>query len=171
MARYVAFLRGINSGKNQRVKMEVLRGAFENIGLENVKTVIASGNVIFESSSTNLRALERKIEKALPGAIGFESDTIVFRFDSLQKLEKINPFKGIKMTSQTRPFVTFIREDSEIEFPVTGKGFSILGIYDRAVYSVVDLTRSRTPDFMRELDKRWKVNTTRGWKTIERILK
>ena len=45
MNRYVAFLRGINSGGNQTVRMEVLRKTFEDLGFENVRTVLASGNV------------------------------------------------------------------------------------------------------------------------------
>lgn len=173
MAKYVALLRGINSGKNPPVKMEVLREAFENMGFENVSTVIASGNVIFEAPSTEITVLEQRIEKALPGTIGFNSDTIVLTIESLQKLIKMNPFNNIKSTSQTRPYVTFIKGDrkSESVFPIKGKGFTILGIFNGAICSMVDLSQGRTPDLMRELDKRWKINTTRGWKTIERILK
>lgn len=160
-------------GNSSRVKMDLLRKAFEKMGFENVKTVISSGNVVFEAPSVDVTVLERKIEKLLPGTIGFNSDTIVLEIESLRKLAKSNPFKDIKMTSRMKPYVTFIKgnKESESEFPIEGKGFTILGVYDRAVCSVVDLTRGSTSDLMRVLDKRWKVNTTRGWNTIERILK
>jgi uncharacterized protein (DUF1697 family) len=52
MVTYVAFLRGINSGRNPTIKMDLLKKAFEELGLENVKTVIASGNVIFDAEPT-----------------------------------------------------------------------------------------------------------------------
>ncbi|MFL5883783.1 MAG: DUF1697 domain-containing protein, partial [Thermoleophilaceae bacterium] len=44
--RYVAFLRGINLGKNRRVRKEALCAAFEDAGMEEVSTFRASGNVI-----------------------------------------------------------------------------------------------------------------------------
>lgn len=47
MKQFVAFLRGINVGGNNIIKMETLRGEFENIGFRSVKTYIQSGNVIF----------------------------------------------------------------------------------------------------------------------------
>jgi uncharacterized protein (DUF1697 family) len=57
---YVAFLRGINSGLNPTTKMNVLRTAFEEMGFNNVKTVIASGNVLFDTKSTSEAQLERR---------------------------------------------------------------------------------------------------------------
>jgi len=49
MPRYVALLRGINLG-GHTVKMDRLKKLFEELGLKNVETFIASGNVIFESA-------------------------------------------------------------------------------------------------------------------------
>jgi uncharacterized protein (DUF1697 family) len=173
MARYVAFLRGINSGKNSRVKMKVLRQAFENMGFDNVRTVIASGNIVFETSINDIKKLERKIERTLPRAIGFKSDTIVFKLESVRELAGRKPFKSFKLNPQARRYVTFVKGESKggLKFPFEGKGFTILEMYGRFVCSVVDPAHGKTTDLMRELDKMWKVNTTRGWNTIERILK
>ncbi len=52
MPRYIAFLRGINLGK-RRLPMSQLRSSFEELGFSDVKTFIASGNVVF---SSNVRA-------------------------------------------------------------------------------------------------------------------
>ena len=52
MAEYVAFLRGINVGGNNKIGMEELRQAFMSVGFAGVKTVLASGNVIFETQKT-----------------------------------------------------------------------------------------------------------------------
>src|SRR4029077_19756102 len=49
LARYVAFLRGINVGGNRVLKMDDLRKAFESLGFKDVKTVLASGNVMFDA--------------------------------------------------------------------------------------------------------------------------
>ena len=173
MTKYVAFLRGINIVKSKRVKMEDLRRAFENIGFKNVRTVIASGNVIFETSSGNEKTLAKRVEKALPDAIGFESATVVVSMDFLRKILEKNPFEKIEFTPDIKPYVTFTRPDSKnrLKFPLNGIGYTILGYYQGAVFSVIDLASCKTPDLMLVLDKEWPGNTTRGWKTIERILK
>lgn len=74
--KYVAFLRAINVG-GRTVTMARLRGVFESAGMANVTTFIASGNVLFDSRSTNAGALERRAEAALESALGFAVDTMV----------------------------------------------------------------------------------------------
>jgi len=73
--RYVAFLRAVNVG-GRIVKMDVLRGIFEKLGLTEVSTFIASGNVIFESPDAP-GDLESAIEKALETTLGYDVTTMV----------------------------------------------------------------------------------------------
>ncbi|MEA2568952.1 MAG: hypothetical protein QOI24_953 [Acidobacteriota bacterium] len=73
--RYVAFLRAINVGGHV-VKMDRLRGLFEELGLASVETFIASGNVIFESRAA-AATLEPKIAKHLRAALGYEVATFL----------------------------------------------------------------------------------------------
>ncbi len=84
---YIAFLRGIG-GLDTRIKMQVLKEAFEGMGFQNVRTIIASGNVLFDTEPADEGDLERIIEKALPNAIGFGADTFVITLDELQRLAK-----------------------------------------------------------------------------------
>lgn len=171
MTTYIAFLRGINAGANPTLKMQVLKDAFEAMGFENVRTVIASGNVIFEAEPAAEKELEQAIEKALPGAIGFKSDAIVYNLADLQKLAKTSPLKDVKMTATTRPFVTFLKEAPKETPKLDGKGFQLLGRKGRALFSVVHLSSTGTPDLMSLLDREFgKKITTRSWKTIEKIL-
>ncbi len=76
MPRYVALLRAINVG-GHTVKMDRLRQLFEKLGLKNVETFIASGNVIFDSPSRSPEALERRIERRLREALGYEVATFI----------------------------------------------------------------------------------------------
>jgi uncharacterized protein (DUF1697 family) len=80
MPRYIALLRGVNLG-GHTVKMAELKKLFEAIGLKNVETFIASGNVIFESGSKNAAALEKKIAAHLEESLGFPAMTFL-RTDS-----------------------------------------------------------------------------------------
>lgn len=68
--RYVAFLRAINVG-GHTVKMDNLRRLFEAMGFTNVEPFIASGNVIFDSTSKSTAALEKKIEAHMQGESRF----------------------------------------------------------------------------------------------------
>ncbi len=76
MPKLVAFLRAINVG-GHTVSMAALRAEFEALGLKDVETFIASGNVIFTAPTGNRAALERKIESHLHGALGYEVKTFL----------------------------------------------------------------------------------------------
>lgn len=170
--KYVAFLRGINSGKNPMIKMEVLRKAFEELGFENVKTVISSGNVIFETANIDTDALELEIESNLPDKIGFKSSAFVYKSDELQQLIEKNPFSNIELSSQVKPYVTFIKNGMRIplSLPYEGDGFTILENFHGMVCSTVDFSKSNSPALMKVLDKELgKENTTRSWKTVEKV--
>lgn len=76
MGRYVALLRGVNVG-GHTVKMAELRRVLERMGLTDVSTFIASGNVIFASKARDEVALARRIEQELEGAFGFAVPTFL----------------------------------------------------------------------------------------------
>lgn len=169
--KYVALLRGINSGKNPMLKMEVLRNAFEKMGFENIKTVIASGNVIFETNKVGQKSLEEKIEKELPKYIGFQSSTIVRTIGDIEKLVVDNPFKHISASSKSRLYVTFVKDSSKRIGKIEAQGFTIIKTFPGAICYTIDES-TRTPDVMGLLGKEiGKDITTRNWNTIGRILK
>lgn len=76
MPRYIAFLRGINVG-GHRVKMDRLRAIFTELGLKDVSTFIASGNVVFSTDSDDADGLREMIEGHLASQLGYEVPTFV----------------------------------------------------------------------------------------------
>jgi uncharacterized protein (DUF1697 family) len=92
MTRYAAFLRGVNLGKRS-VKSADLKAAFEAIGFENVKTLLASGNVLFDAKAA--KGLKGKIEAGLQAEFGFEVGTVLRSIDELAAMVKSDPFKGV----------------------------------------------------------------------------
>lgn len=175
MPRYVALLRGI-APMNPNMRNDKLRGLFEKLGFENVRTVISSGNVIFESPSRSIKKLEETIEAALPEQLGFTSTTIIRSQAQIQKLVDQDPFRGMTHSQKSSLNVTFLKKKtrSDIKFPrkVEERDYELLGMYEGAICSVIDLTSARTPDLMLWLEKQYgKEITTRTWKTVERILK
>ncbi|MDO9044136.1 MAG: DUF1697 domain-containing protein [Methanobacteriaceae archaeon] len=175
MVQYVALLRGITPS-NSNMHNNKLRSLFEDIGFQNVQTVLSSGNVIFESQVSNTSEIEDIIEKSLPKQLNFTSTTIVLSRDELQSMVNSEPFNGRRDTSQYKLNVTFLKNkpNNNIEFPYhfENNGFILLGMRENAIYSIVDLTKTKTPNLMRWMEKEFDKNlTTRTWRTVNRILK
>jgi uncharacterized protein (DUF1697 family) len=171
MITYIAFLRGINSGANPSQKMENLRKIFENLGLENVQSVIASGNIIFDTDSKSKGKLAETIEKAMLKGTGVESTTILRTAEELQDLITHDPFKK---KTDLKPFVTFMKQKTKFrpDFLLKDNGYEIIKIFDDTVCYLIDPTATKTPNIMAMLEKELgKDITTRTWNTVQRVYK
>lgn len=91
MPRFAALLRAINVG-GRTVKMTELCSLFEQAKLTNVRSVIASGNVLFESRAADAGALEKRIESALRRGLGYDVETFVRTPDELEAVVAHDPF-------------------------------------------------------------------------------
>ncbi len=109
MARYIAFLRAINVGGHV-VKMDKLRGWFEDLDFTQVETFIASGNVIFDSTARKAAVLESKIEQRLQQALGYEVITFVRTVPELAAVTRLDPFQGAAADPQATLYVAFLKE-------------------------------------------------------------
>jgi uncharacterized protein (DUF1697 family) len=175
---YVAFLRGINVGGRALIKMADLKAAFEKMGLRNVRTVLASGNVIFESGRRDEDDLGQCIEAELKKAFHKDIRVIIRSLEALKKLRSSDPFKGIRMTPSLRLYVTFLSGSAksppaDVSDAKLRDGFRILRTTVGEIISVIDLSKGKgTPDLMGRLEKEYGANaTTRNWNTILKVLK
>lgn len=109
MPQLVAFLRAINVG-GHTVPMSRLRENFESLGLANVETFIASGNVIFEASAKNTRTLEAKIARALQAELGYEVATFIRTDKELGEIANYQPFTPAEIESAVALNVAFFAE-------------------------------------------------------------
>ena len=173
----VAFLRGINNIGQKPVKMDALRRAFEKMGHQNVRTHLASGNVVFETPKINPNKLVKAIGDRLEQALGFEITVILRDLSDLEALYDSKPFKNVTITPRTKLWVTFLAEKpkSRLKTPFTSprKDFRIVRVSATEVCSVLIPSRRRGGTrLMSFLDKEFGRNiTTRNWNTIVRILR
>ena len=183
LKKYVALLRGINVGGHKKVPMADLKKILEKTGFHNVRTLLASGNVVFsqrdgfpESDEENNSKLLEKITSALEKKFGFSIPVLLRKFSDIERLVELNPFKDVKVTPQTRLYVTFLSEKPKKK-SLTGytspdKSFKIISVAKDTILSVLDLTKSKTPDAMGILEKEFGKNiTTRNWNTVIKISK
>jgi uncharacterized protein (DUF1697 family) len=107
--RLVAFLRAINVG-GHNVKMDRLRELFEALGLSNVETFIASGNVIFDSPARNTQMLEEEIEDHLRASLGYEVATFIRSASELADIAGYQPFAASELDREGNSlYIAFLR--------------------------------------------------------------
>src|SRR4030095_14898286 len=111
MLRFIAFLRAINVGGGRTVKIQSFRAVFESLGFSRVATFIASGNVVFETTTKRTKALERKIERALKEALDYEVRTFVRGEDELAKIANYRPFPGSKFDETWQSNIIFLADN------------------------------------------------------------
>ena len=87
MTRYAAFLRGVNVG-GVNLKMAEVAKAFEDAGFTNVRTILASGNVLLDSRA-GVDAVRKKAEKALRDKFGYDAWVLAYDIETVaHSLEK-----------------------------------------------------------------------------------
>ncbi|WP_236974334.1 DUF1697 domain-containing protein [Membranihabitans maritimus] len=178
MEQFAVFLRGINVGGNKKVPMEDLKKMMTESGFEDVETLLNSGNILFFSGGLNTEELEGVIEKAIEQKFGFFVPVIARKMEDILGMISQDPFSGIEIHKKIRLYVSFVKEDSNIEslelpWISEDNSYRILEYKDRVVYSVLDLTGTKTTKAMEYLDKLFgKFNvTTRNWNTILKMKK
>jgi uncharacterized protein (DUF1697 family) len=108
--RYVAFLRAINVG-GRTVKMDELRGIFEQLEITNVATFIASGNVIFDSPEQDARKLEDQIEQHLRATLSYDVASFLRSTSELAAIAAYEPFPKAKLDAVgTTLYISFLHD-------------------------------------------------------------
>jgi len=108
MPRHIAFLRAINVG-GHTVRMDLLCRLFEELGLKDVETFIASGNVIFRSPAKSA-SLEVRVERHLHQALGYEVATFIRNEAEIAAVAAYRPFKHLPADFTGALVVGFLRE-------------------------------------------------------------
>jgi uncharacterized protein (DUF1697 family) len=152
-------------------KMQQLKAAFEAAGFTDVKTVIASGNVVFTARSRSESSLQRKAEAAMREHLGRDFLTIVRSIDFLRELLTSDPFKGILLAAGSKRIVTFLRErpQAKLALPIEAHGARILSLTDRELFTVY-LPNPKGAVFMGLIEGAFgKALTTRSWDTVAKV--
>lgn len=136
---YLALLRGINVGGNKKVPMAELKELFED-DFNNVKTILNSGNVVFESSTKPTAA---KVQKKIEEKFGFSVATQVFPLVEISTFLDKHPVK-----KDLKQFASFIKKQI---------------IYNEIQDQTLDLMAKLDKEHGKEI-------TTRTLKTLARIL-
>ncbi len=89
--QYVALLRGINVGGNNKIEMKKLKTVFEEAGLHDVTTYINSGNIVFQDAIRSQNKLVTLLEKAIFENFGLSIKVLIRDFPSIQNTVQMFP--------------------------------------------------------------------------------
>ncbi|SIN73751.1 DUF1697 domain-containing protein [Agromyces cerinus] len=113
MTDFIALLRGVNVG-GITVRSADLRELFESLGFEGVRTVLASGNVVFASTASETReALKARIEQALRDRFDYDAWIVLVTRTQLQRAVDGFPFDA--GDERRQPWVIFASETAVID--------------------------------------------------------
>lgn len=134
MSRHLALLRGVNLGRRQ-VRSAELKSAFAAMGFANARTLLASGNVLFDADPETVSAAT--IETALQQRFGFDIGTVLRSQDEIRAIIASDPFRGRVEDDDTKLYVTFVadRQARSLPLPCAVAGdFEVVGVSDGEVF-------------------------------------
>lgn len=173
MTTYMAFLRGVNLGKRQ-MKMAELKACCESIGLTDVKTIVASGNVRFESNTDE--GLKERLEAAMLERFSFPVKLTLRSAAEIEAMIASEPFAQVDPKADVALHVLLADE----KLPPKPDLSSLPGhievprIDAREIYFVAHrLPNGRYTEGLDKLGKllpKDALVTMRNWNTIEKLL-
>jgi uncharacterized protein (DUF1697 family) len=171
---YIAFLRGINVGRNL-VKMEDLRQTFASLGYENITTYIQSGNVLFETPNRKIAVITDDIEKALRQLMNAEIGAMVRTVAEVEKVVRDNPFATLHSDDTIKMYVTFLSEkpDNKPTLPLVSKNndIEVFHTEDREAFSICRRHNGKFGFPNQFIEKQLGMPaTTRNWTTVTKVL-
>jgi uncharacterized protein (DUF1697 family) len=172
---YVAFLRAINVGGHAVVKMTALRDAFTAAGCKDVRTLIASGNVLFEAPAARVGALERRIRAELAQLFDVPPGLFIRSVQGVARLVQANPFRRYAGKPRLALYVAFLsrkpRQIPRLPLRSVSEALDVISVKGREAFIVSGRKKNGLYGFPNLfIEKQFDVTATcRNWKTVHKI--
>lgn len=174
MNTYIALLRGINVGGNNKLPMKELITVLEGLKLHNAKTYIQSGNVVFQSERADRAVLSQEISEAIGESHGFTPYIFLLSIEDVQAAINANPFPEGKDEPKTLHFFFL---DGILEQPNL-EAFEQLKTETERFQLIGDVLYLHAPDgigrskLAGKLSGKWKGLhiTARNWRTVSKVV-
>jgi len=174
MKTYIALLRGINVSGQKIIKMEMLRKFLGELDFENIRTYIQSGNIIFESKSSDTAKLEKQISDKIFTHFGFVVPIIIITPEELLTVIDKNPFAKENLENPTQPYVLFLsevpkKEHLEVFKKIDFKEDQFVNI-DKTLYLSYGNPAGNSKLTNAIIENKLKLQSTmRNWKTVLKL--
>jgi uncharacterized protein (DUF1697 family) len=172
MKRHIALLRGINVGKAKRVPMADLRALMESLGYAGVRTLLNSGNAVFDAKSGTPVAIARKLRAAILEQIGVDCEVIVKTAAELEAAIAEHPLRR-HATDDARMQVMFVQDAATLAElkPIEATDWSpeafAAGEQAAWLWCADGMIESRLAKAVNKVLK--ERGTARNWATVEKL--
>ena len=173
MPRYVALLRGINLGARNRVPMAELRAVLSDLGYEDVRTLLQSGNVGI-TSPKSAKAVREELEGAIAERFDVETVVVLRTRKELEALVEANPL-GDVADEPKRLQVWFLtgkpRAAAVKELEAADVAPEVIAVAGKEihVWHAEGIQRSPASKVLERADL-GAIGTARNWNTVEKLL-
>ncbi|BBY02133.1 DUF1697 domain-containing protein [Mycobacterium seoulense] len=173
MTEYAAFLRGVNVG-GVNLKMAEVARALTGAGFTNVRTILASGNVVLESRA-GAAAVRKKTEATLREKFGYDAWVLVYDLATVRAVVDAYPFEPEVDGYQS--YVTFVADKAVLdELATLGEGagpHERIGVGAGVIYWQVPKGGTLDSTIGKTMGKpRYKSSTTtRNLRTLAKVLR
>ena len=173
MKTYIALFRGINVGGTNVLPMKDLVAQLENLGSQNVKTYIQSGNAVFQNKEEDASLLSNKIRAAIKKSHGFAPQVLLLEPEEIERAIESNPFPEAEPEPKTLhiSFLATMPEDLDLGALETIKSDrERFALEDKVFYlhAPEGIGRSK---LAANIEKLLGVTaTTRNWRTVRKVM-
>jgi uncharacterized protein (DUF1697 family) len=166
--RYAAFLRAINLGKLNRIRMEELRNLCLSLGWEKISTHLQTGNIAFDHNEKNAEVIAQELEARLL-ELGLSKVFVFVRTQAQVQQMLGHAIFAERDLSLEYHYLTLLRSPpASIPIIPADTGLEVLHADDGAVFSVVARDWPKTIQPNAVIERKWKVPaTTRFFNVLE----
>ena len=171
---YIGLLRAINLGSHNKIAMSDLRAMMEKVGLEDCKTLILSGNIVFKCASGSADKVETMLEAASTKHLGVTTDYFVRTAKEWQAIIAANPFKKEAKNDPARLVMMCLRDapsaDQVKALQAAIKGREVVKASGKQAYIVYPDGQGRSKLTIKMIENALATRgTARNWNTVLKL--
>lgn len=175
MKTHLALLRGINVSGHNMMKMEALKAMLENLGFQNVRTYLQSGNV-FVDSEEEASKVGFMIKQEIFKVFGHEVPVVMITKENLESCFVNNPFLKEKDVDMKKLYVAFVsmnlKKESINDLKISQFKPDEASIDENRIFIKYAVGAGKTRFDQKYIEKKLNVTATiRNWNTVTNLLK
>lgn len=174
MATYLALLRAVNVGGHNKVAMADLRRMVDRLGFTGARTILQSGNLVFEATKRPIAALERLLETETAKRLKVIVDYLVRTADEWTSIVDRNPFPNESKNDPGRLYAMCLKETPSAKrvkaLQAAIQGPEIVRADGRQLYMVYPLGMGMSKLTNVVIEKALETRgTARNWNTVLKL--
>ncbi|CCG52613.1 Protein of unknown function [Flavobacterium indicum GPTSA100-9 = DSM 17447] len=175
MYTHLALLRGINVSGHNMIKMDVLKSLLENMGFQNVRTYIQSGNVFIDSEEEHGASVGFAIKQELFKQLGLDVPIVVVSKQDIEQCFSANPYLKEKEVDEKKLYVAFLSKEFQPsainELKISQFKPDEASIDKNRIFIKYAIGAGKTRLDQKYIEKKLNVIATiRNWNTVSKLL-